>query len=103
MTLDKILQDSAAWLDQATKQRIFGKIDEKALAFSEEHRQRRIADLKLRIEGLTLRKAEAVASFDRAIALEKAELDSLTATKPLQPPPRRMKAAAGPAKKKKKS
>lgn len=102
MALDKLLQDSAAWLDQAMKQNILGKVDERALAFPEEHRQRRIADLKLRIEGLASRKAEAIASFDRAIALETAELDILTATKPLQPPSRRVKATA-PAKKKKKT
>ena len=102
MTLDKLLKDNAAWLDQAAKQRIFDKIDEKALALPEEQRQRRIADLKARIDALSQRKADSVASYDRVIALEKAELDSLMAEKPLQPAPRMMKAMAARKKAKKK-
>ena len=101
MTLDKLLKENAAWLDQAAKQRIFDRIDEKALALPEEQRQRRIADLKARIDALSQRKADSVASYDRVIALEKAELDSLMAEKPLQPP-RMMKAKAASKKAKKK-
>lgn len=102
MTLDKLLKDNAAWLDQAAKQRIFDKIDEKALALPEEQRQRRIADLKARIDALSQRKADSAASYDRVIALEKAELDGLMVEKPLQPPPRTMKAMAARKKAKKK-
>jgi hypothetical protein len=101
MTLDKLLKDNAAWLDQAAKQRIFDKIDERALALPEEQRQRRIADLKARIDALSQRKADSAASYDRVIALEKAELDSLMAEKPLQPQ-RMMKAKAASKKAKKK-
>lgn len=103
MALDKFLKENAAWLDQAAKQRVFDKIDEKALALPEEQRQRRIADLKVRIDALSQRKADAVASYDRAIALEKAELGSLMAEKPPQAPLRAMKpmAASKRAKKKK--
>ncbi len=87
MALNKFLEDNAAWLDQAAKQRVFDKIDEKALALSDDLRQRLIANGQARIAALSQRKADAVASYDRAIALEKTELDRLMAEKPLQPAP----------------
>ena len=94
MALDKFLKENAAWLDQAAKQRVFDKIDEKALTLLNVQRASRIATLNERIASLSERKADAVASYDRAIALEKAELDSLMAEKPLQPPVRTVKAMA---------
>ena len=71
MSLDKLLKENAAWLDQALKRRVFDKVDEASLNFPEEQRQRRITDLQARINDLSLRKEETVASYDRAIALEK--------------------------------
>jgi len=94
MALDKFMKENAAWLDQAAKQRVFDRIDERALALPEEQRQRRIADLKVRIDSLAQRKADAAASYDRVIGLEKAELDSLMAERPPQAPLRAMKPMA---------
>jgi hypothetical protein len=102
MTLDKLLKENAAWLDQAAKQRVFDRIDERTLALPEAQRQQRIADLKARIDTLAQRKADAAASYDRVIALEKAELDSLMAEKPPQAPARAMKPMAARKKIKKK-
>jgi hypothetical protein len=53
------------------KQRLFDKVDEKAFTFPEEQRQRRIAELKLRLEDLLRRKEEAIASFEQTIAVSK--------------------------------
>jgi hypothetical protein len=102
MALNKLLEDNKAWLDQAVKQRIFDRIDERALALPEEQRQRRIADLKARIDSLAQRQADAAASYDRVIALEKAELDALMAQKPPQAPMRAMKPMAARKKARKK-
>ena len=78
MSLDELLKEKLALLEQAKKLRPFGPVDDRAVNFPEEQRQRRLADLKARIEDLSHRKEEAVASYDRAIELEKAELESLT-------------------------
>ena len=78
MTLDELLKQNAAWLEQATKLRMFDKVDDKAINFPEEQRQRRMADLKARIGALSQRKEEVVASYDRAIELEEAELKALS-------------------------
>jgi hypothetical protein len=102
MALDKLLKENAAWLDQAAKQRVFDRIDERALALPEEQRQRFIAARKEAIDALSQRKADAVASYDRAIALEKADLDRLMAEKPPQAPLRTMKSMAARKKARKK-
>ena len=78
MTLDELLKKNAAWLDQALKRRFFDKIDEKVIKFPEEQRERRMSELKARIDHLSRRKAEAVAAYDRAIARETEELESVT-------------------------
>ena len=86
MKLDELLKQNAAWLEQATKLRMFDKVDDKATNFPEEQRQRRMADLKARIGALSQRKEEVVASYDRAIELEEAELKALSAQKPVPAP-----------------
>jgi hypothetical protein len=83
MTLDELLKEHAAWLESAVKQPLFGKVDEKQFAFPEEQRQRRIADLKMRISDLEARKEEINASYVNAIKLERLELESLMAAKPV--------------------
>jgi hypothetical protein len=105
MSLDKLLQENAAWFDTALKLRLFDKIDEKAFTFPEEQRQRRMAELKHRIEDLSRRKEEANASFDRAIAVEQAELDILDRAGPVipvQPKPEPMPDMRAPRKKREK-
>jgi hypothetical protein len=82
MTLDELLKQNRAWLEQALKRPLFDQVDEKAVDFPEEQRNRRMAEIEVRIKELSRRKEEAAASFDRAIALEKAELDNLSAQKP---------------------
>ena len=82
MTLDELLKQNSAWLEQTLKRPLFDKVDKKATDFPAEQRERRMAEIKVRIKELTRRKEEAEASYDRAIALEKAELDSLSAQKP---------------------
>ena len=80
--LDDLLKQNKTWLEQALKRPLFDKVDKKATDFPEEQRQRLIAESKERIKGLTERQEAAVASYNRAIALEKAELDRLSAQKP---------------------
>jgi hypothetical protein len=82
MTLDDLLKQSAAWFDQALKRPIFDKVGEAAIKFPEEQRARRMQELKTRIDDLSRRKDEATASYDRAIALERAELENLARQKP---------------------
>jgi hypothetical protein len=77
MTLDELLKQNTAWLEQARKRQLFDKVDAKAVNFPEEQRARRMAELKARIDDLSRRKEESATSYDRAIALEKAELDRL--------------------------
>ena len=87
MTLDELLKQHTAWLEQAMKRRPFEKVDQAATKFPEEQRQRRLAELKVRIGELQRRKKEAAASYDRAIALEEAELKVVDAQTPPTPPP----------------
>ncbi len=87
MTLDELLKQNAAWLEQTLKRPLFDKVDEIAIKFPEEQRERRMQELKTRIGELSRRKEEAAASYDRAIALEKAELESLEAQRPPSAPP----------------
>jgi hypothetical protein len=82
MTLDELLKQNAAWLEQALTRPVFDKVDDKTIKFPEEQREQRMAELKVRIKDLSRRKEEAAASYDRAIALEKAELENLSAQKP---------------------
>ena len=64
------------------KRPLFDKVDKKAIDFPAEQRERQMAQIEERIKELKRRKEEAEASYDRAIALEKAELDNLSAQKP---------------------
>jgi hypothetical protein len=105
MSLDKLLNENAAWFAEALKHRPFEKVDEKAFTFPEEQRQRRMAELKLRVEDLLRRKEEAMASFDRAIAVEQAELENLDRAGPVipvQPKPEPMPDMRAPRKKREK-
>lgn len=77
MALDDILKKNMDWLEQALKRPMFDKVDEKILRISDEQRERRMGELKSRIDALARRKDEAVAAYDRAIAAEQAELDAL--------------------------
>lgn len=85
MTLDKLLKDNAAWLEKVMKQPVLDKVDAVALGLPETQRQQRMADLKARIDALSARRAKALAAYDNAIAQEKAELDSLSGSKPATP------------------
>ena len=87
MTIDKIMNDASAWFEQTLKRRMFDKVDETTLKFPEEMRERRIAELASRVAVLSRRKEEAVASYERVIALEQTELDSLKNQKPTTPSP----------------
>ncbi len=102
MTLDKLLKENAAWLEQLVKQPLLDKVDAAALALPETQRQQRIADLKARIEALSFRREKAIAAYDSAIAQEKAELDSISGVKPTTPPPLRAVTPKRAAKKPKK-
>lgn len=95
MKLDELLKQNATWLEQAKKRRVFDKVDEKAAKFPEEQRERRKTQIETRIEELVRRKEDAIASFDRAIASEKAELDALRPQKPTAADPEPTKPAAG--------
>jgi hypothetical protein len=91
MNLDELLKQNAAWLEQALKRNMFDKVTAEAVNFPEEQRERREAELKLRIKDLSQRKEELDASYERAIELEKAELDNLSGQKPSVAPPDRAK------------
>ena len=82
MTLDELLKQNAAWLEQTLKRPVFDKVDDKTTKLPDEQRERRMAELKARIADLSRRKQEVAASYDRAIALEQAELKNLEAQKP---------------------
>ena len=84
MTLDELLKQNAALLDQALKRPVFDKVDDRTVKLPEDLRQRRITALSSRIDDLTKRKA---AAYDQAIAREKAELERLQAQKPPTTPP----------------
>lgn len=77
MTLDELLKQNAAWLEQALQRRMFEKVDAKAIDFPKEQRERRMSELKTRIDELSRRKAEAVAAYDRAIARERDEFEAV--------------------------
>jgi hypothetical protein len=85
MTIDKLMNDASKWFEQALKRPMFDKVDGTTLKFPEEMRERRIAELASRITDLSKRKEEAAASYDRVIALEQSELDSLKNQKPAGP------------------
>lgn len=102
MTLDKLLKENAAWLEQVMKQPVLDKLDAAALALPETQRQQRIADLKARIEALSLRREKAIAAYDNAIAQEKAELDDLSSNRPTLTPLRGVVAKRAAAKPKRK-
>jgi hypothetical protein len=90
MSLDKLLKENAAWFEKALKQQPFEQVGETALNFTEEQRQRRMTELKSRVEELGRRKEEAIASYDQAISVELAELESLDRAVPVvavQPKP----------------
>lgn len=101
MKLDELLKQNATWLEQAKKRRVFDKVDESATKFPEEQRARRKADIEMRIDALTRRKEDAIASFDRAIASEKAELEALRTQKSAVGVTEPTKKAAGAGKKSK--
>lgn len=103
MTLDKLLKENAAWLEQLTKQPVLNdKVDPAVLALPETQRQQRIADLKARIDALSFRREKAIAAYDGAIAQEKAELDIISGIKPVIPPRRGVAPKRSAAKPKKK-
>jgi len=77
MTLDQLLKENAEWLAQVRKRNPLSDMKTDTIGFPEDLRRRRIAELKTRIDQLTQNKEKAVASYDRAIALEQAELENL--------------------------
>jgi hypothetical protein len=85
MDLDKLLNENAAWLDAALKRPVFDKVDPATLNFPEEHRQRRVAELKQRIDDLSRRQEETMAAYERAKADDMAELKSLEDSRPNAP------------------
>jgi hypothetical protein len=87
MSLDKLLTEYVTLLDETKKRRPFENVGERDVNFPKELRQRRMVELKSRIEHLKRRKEEAVASYDRAIALEEAEFKAIDAQRPPTPPP----------------
>ena len=103
MKLDELLKQSATWLEQAKKRRVFDKVDENATKFPAEQLARRKIEIETRIGALARRKEDAIASFDRVIANEKAELDALRTQKSATGVPEPTKHAAGTSKKSKKS
>ncbi len=82
MNLDELLKQNAEWLEQALRRRLFDNVDAETANFPQEQRERRIEELKRRIEELSQRKEELDASYERAIELEKAELNNLSAQQP---------------------
>ncbi|MGQ0445496.1 MAG: hypothetical protein ACT4O2_10325 [Beijerinckiaceae bacterium] len=87
MTLDELLRQNATWLEQTLRRPLFEKVDEKVIKIPEEQRERQMRQQRERIDDLTRRKEEAAASYDQAIALEKAVLESLEAQRPPGMPP----------------
>lgn len=86
MSLEKLLKESAAQLEQLMKQPVLDRIDAAALALPETQLKQRIADLDARIAALIIRRDTAIAAFDAAIAGDKAERDRLTSASPPVPP-----------------
>ena len=85
MKIDDLLKQNAAWFDAALKRTAFGKVDAKMVNFPQEQLMRRIAEIESRVEHLSRRKEETVAAYDRAIAAESAELESLKTQQPPTP------------------
>jgi hypothetical protein len=81
-TLDEIIKGANELLAQASERQVFGKVDNSTIRLLDEQRDRRIAELNTRIADLTQRKDDVAASYDRAIALEKDELEKLKAQVP---------------------
>lgn len=96
MTLDKILKEHAASIQKRMTSEAFPKIEDRDLAFPQEMRDRRAAELQASIDSLSGRRDEAMARFDQEIATCQKEMEALKAiTIPTeQSPP----AAAAPAK-----
>ena len=101
MKLDELLKQNATWLEQAKKRRVFDKVDENATKFPDEQRARRKADIEARIDALARRKEDAIASYDRAIEGEKAELELLRTQKSAAGATEPIKTTAGTSKKSK--
>lgn len=81
-TLDEIIKAANELLAQASERQVFGKVDNSTIRLPDEQRDRRIAELNTRIAHLMERQADVAASYDRAIALEKDELEKLKAQVP---------------------
>ena len=81
-TLDEIIRAANDLLAQASERQVLGKVDNSTVRLPDQQRGDRIALLNTRIANLTQRKADVAASYDRAIALEKDELEKLKAQVP---------------------
>ena len=81
-TLDEIIKAANDLLAQASERQVFGKVDNSTVRLLDDQRDRRIAEQERRIANLTQRAADVAASYDRAIALEKDELEKLKAQVP---------------------
>jgi hypothetical protein len=81
-TLDEIIKRANDLLAQASERQVLGKVDDSTVRLPDEQRDSRIAALNTRIADLMQRQADVAASYDRAIALEKAELEKLKAQVP---------------------
>lgn len=77
MTLDDILKEHAAWMDQASRQPLFAKVSEKDIAFPEDLRNRRAAEITAAIDALSKRRDETVSLYEAAIDGYKKELEAL--------------------------
>jgi hypothetical protein len=81
-TLDEIIKEANELLAQAGERQVFGKVDNSTIRLPDEQRKSRIAQLNARIADLEKRRDDVAASWDRAIADEKAELEKLKAQVP---------------------
>ena len=81
-TLDEIIKGANELLAQASKQQVFGKVDNSTIRLPDKQRDYRIAELNARIAALMERQADVAARYDSAIALEKDELEKLKAQVP---------------------
>ena len=82
MNVSELLKEHAEWLKTAAGQATTVKATEAQTKFPEEQHERRMTDLKVRIEALELRKKDMLAAFDNAIAQEVRELESLKSATP---------------------
>src|SRR5262245_4366246 len=76
-TLDEIIKGANDLLAQVSERQVLGKVDNSTVRLPDKQRDGRIAELNRRIADLTQRQADVAASYDRAIALEKDELEKL--------------------------